>query len=310
MALISAFFVLLGVSARGQGSDEERFPLFHYLHQGQKSRMVTYAPSQLDPRNEGNQHTLKTSSLRADLVALRPVFDGLVLYAYHEACTPRILALAKELKFKAVILGVWDIKSRNELRGIGEMTHLYAGSMAMGVLLGNEGLNANRYETEDLTMALESVRSLLPAGVPVGTSEPLYQYQNPFVRGFGDFLAPNIHPVFDRPNMNANEAAAWVREEARKLAQTSGKPVFVKETGFPHEGKPQYTENTQSDFWAAYLKPGVWLSEGKGWVYHGVLFEAFDLPWKSEASGLAMERSWGLFSKDRKPYPALSVVNP
>lgn len=43
------------------------------------------------------------------------------------------------------------------------------------------------------------------------------------------------------------------------------------------------------------------------WIFHGVAFEAFDLPWKSEESKLAIEKSWGLLSPKREPYPAFDV---
>ena len=143
--------------------------------------------------------------------------------------------------------------------------------------------------------------------MPLGTSEPLAAYQSAFVREFGDFLAPNVHPVFDRPNLAADKAAAWAREEAAKLAARAKKPVILKETGFPHGGKDAYTPDTQKAFWDAYLKPGV-LSRAAGtWVFHGVAFEAFDLPWKSEESKLPIEKSWGLLSAKREAYPAFAV---
>jgi exo-beta-1,3-glucanase (GH17 family) len=86
--------------------------------------------------------------------------------------------------------------------------------------------------------------------------------------------------------------------------------VLLKETGFPHAGKPIYTPAAQKEFWAAYLKPGIlaaFRDAPAAWVFHGVGFEAFDLPWKSEASKLAIEKSWGLLSPRYEPYPALEV---
>ena len=97
------------------------------------------------------------------------------------------------------------------------------------------------------------------------------------------------------------------REEALKLAKETKKPVLLKETGFPHAGKPMYTPESQRAFWAAYTKPGLLVKADGAWVYHGVAFEAFDLPWKSEESKLEIEKSWGLFSPKREAYPALDV---
>lgn len=289
---------------------DRRFPLFQYLTGSPAATMVTYTPSQLDPRQEVNQRRLATSSIRADLEALRPAFDGLVLYGYHEACTPRIVALAKELKYRAILLAIWDTKSAAEVDGVAELARLYETDFAIGVLVGNEGITFKRYEADDLSIAAARLRQKLPKSVPIGTSEPLVGYQHEFIRNFGDFLAPNIHPVFDRQNLLADAAAAWAREEVMKLARETKKPLLLKETGFPHDGKPAYSPTTQQAYWSAYTKPGLIARAAdthNTWVFHGVAFEAFDLPWKSEESKLSIEKSWGLMSSKRDPYPAFDV---
>ena len=269
--------------------------------------MITYTPSQLDPRFEANQGKLLTSSIRADLAVLRPAFDGLILYGYHEACTPRLVAVAKELKYRAVLLAIWNPKSAAEIDGVAALARQFEPDLALGVLVGNEGITFKRYEAEDLAIAAQRLRGQLPKSVPISTSEPLVGYQQEIVRSFGDFLCPNIHPVFDRKELAAPEAAAWARQEAAKLATEIGKPVVLKETGFPHAGAAQYTPQSQRDYWASYLRPGRLAAAGKSWAFHGVAFEAFDLPWKSQESKLEIEKSWGLCSPDRQPHPALSV---
>lgn len=127
---------------------------------------------------------------------------------------------------------------------------------------------------------------------------------------FGGFLAPNIHPVFDRPQLGPGDAARWIRDQARRLGARAGKPVLVKETGLPHAGKEMFTPEAQSAFWSSHLDPGrLNRAEGRSgsWAFHGVTFEAFDLPWKSEESGLIIEKSWGPFSPARRPYPAFQA---
>lgn len=298
-------------SARAEDSSAKRSALFPALTGERPARLIAYTPSKLDPRQEANQRALSTSSIRADLEAIRPAFDGLVLYGYHESNTPRIVALAKSLKFRVVILGIWDPKSSAEIDGVADLARLFEKDLAVGVLLGNEGINFGRYEAEDLLIAEGRLRAKLPAGIPYGTSEPLGRYKDPsaLVRKFGDFLAPNIHPVFDRPELKPEAAAAWARSEALALAKETKMLVILKETGMPHAGKPEFTPETQKAFWLAHVKPGlvVRFPGQAGGVYLGVAFEAFDLPWKSEASGLPIEKSWGLYSNDRKPYPAVSV---
>ena len=94
------------------------------------------------------------------------------------------------------------------------------------------------------------------------------------------------------------------------MAQKAKKPIFVKETGFPHGGKPKYTLESQLEFWTSYLKKGILVRKGDSdlsWVFHGVAFEGFDLHWKAQESGMEIEKSWGFFSNKREPYSALSA---
>ena len=170
----------LAASARADEADK-RFPLFAYLTGKPTPALITYTPSQLDPRQEANQRRLTTSSIRADLEALRPAFDGLVLYGYNEVSTPRILAVARELKFRAVLLAIWDPKSAAEVDGVVELARQFGDDFALGVLVGNEGITFNRYEPDDVKFAGAQLRSKLPKTVPLGTSEPLAAYASAFV---------------------------------------------------------------------------------------------------------------------------------
>ena len=301
-------WVVFASHAVAQHKADHSYPLYSYLTSKETpARMICYTPSELDPRVEANQGRLLTSSIRADLTALRPAFDGLVLYGYHEQCTPRVLAVARELGYRGVLLAIWNPKSTAEIDGVAALAKQYDGLFNMGVLVGNEGITFKRYELEDLAIAEKRIRPLLPKNVPISTSEPLHGYANETILKFGDFLCPNIHPVFDRKELTAEKAAAWTREEAAKIAMNAGRPVLVKETGFPHAGNPLYTPTSQSEFWHHYTTPGTMSRVGENWAYHGIGFEAFDLPWKSIESKLEIEKSWGLLSSERKPHAAFRV---
>ena len=302
--------LMLTVPVGAEDKPDERFPLFKSLSASPAPHFIAYTPSELDPRNEANQARVKTSSFRADLEALRPNFDGLVLYGYHPQATPRIVALAKELEYTGLLLAIWDPKSTNEIEGVIDLARLYEGDFAIGVIVGNEGITFNRYELDDLKIAGDRCRAKLPATIPITTSEPLVGYKHEFIREFGDFLAPNIHPVFDASGLGPADAAQWARERAAELASRTGRPVFLKETGFPHAGKPAYTLETQRAYWEAYRAPGLLARNPDKpgvWQFHGVAFEAFDLPWKSEESKLEIEKSWGLLNEKRQPHPAFNT---
>lgn len=296
--------------AQGDGKKvDRRFPFYAYLTGKPEPKMICYTPLELDPRQEANHLRLKTSSIRADLVALRPAFNGLILYGYQEASTPRIVALAKELKYKAILLGIWEIRSADEIDGVAALARQYKDDMALSVCVGNEGVTFKRYEPGDLAIAEARLRQRLPKGIPITTSEPLEGYEkSKEVRAFGDYLAPNLHPVFHQSKLSIPDAAKWAREEAAKLGRQLKKPVLLKETGYAHGGRAKCTPENQTQFWQSYLKPGhVTWQDGKTWHSYAAAFEAFDLPWKAQASGLPVEKHWGLFNVQRKPYPALEV---
>jgi len=308
--LLAAACLCFAMARNGQAQHkaDHSYPFFSYLtNKDDPAKLICYTPSELDPRNEANQGKLLTSSIRADLTALRPAFDGLVLYGYHEQCTPRIVAVARELGYRGVMLAIWNPKSAAEIDGVAALARQYDGGLNMGVLIGNEGITFKRYELEDLDIAEKRIRNLLPKNVPVSTSEPLHGYTNETILKFGDFLCPNIHPVFDRKELTADKAAAWTREEAAKIAKKAGRPVLVKETGFPHAGNTLYTPTSQSEFWHHYTQQGRVEQVGETWAFHGIAFEAFDLPWKSVESKLEIEKSWGLLGTDRKPHAAFRV---
>lgn len=288
---------------------EPTFPFLRWLEQKPSPTMIAYTPLELDPRNPANQARLSTESIKADLQALRPAFNGLILYGYNEATTPRIVDWAHTLGYEAILFGIWDIRVHGEVTGISQLIADYRDTkMTFAVLVGNEGITFNRYNEADLEVAGRLARRRLPASVPIATSEPLAAYERVMVRNFGDFLAPNIHPVFDRPQLDTKAAATWAREQTIRLASETKRPVLLKETGFPHGGKNPYSPDTQRAFWSAYTEPGLLeKTPTGGWAYFGIAFEAFDLPWKREASGLAIEDSWGLLNTERKPYPAFDV---
>ncbi len=309
LLLVTTLCSLFTTAALGQTRQPKDFPFLVALASEKPPKFITYTPSKLDPRNPANNQSLLTSEIRKDLEALRPTFDGLVLYGYHEACTPRITTLAKSLGYRSIMLAIWDPKSTAELDGVAALAKLHEKDFQLAVIVGNEGITFKRYEAEDLQIAATRLRAILPASIPLTTSEPLVGYDDDFIRNFGDFAAPNIHPVFDNEKATAAEAAKWTREKAIDLAERCQKPILLKETGFPHAGKLAYSPASQRDFWQAYRKHGD-LQKSKNenvYAFHGVAFEAFDLPWKSAASGLEIEKSWGLFSSDRKPYPALEA---
>lgn len=288
----------------------EAHPFFSYL-KDESAALVAFSPTNHDPR-PASRRIPSRQSLIEDLQAIRPAFDGLVLYGFDSEITPAIVEEARRLNFRAALLGIWDPKSEAEIAGTASLVRKFAGDMALAVCIGNEGIAFNRYTLEDLKAAEEKLKRFLGPrlSVPYCTSEPFGQYGQARLREFGNFLAPNIHPAFDKPGLCPSEAVLWVRDSAIALAELSRKPLLVKESAFPHGGDAGYNTETQQAFWRHYVsRPRVVrISRGDDvWASFSAAFEAFDLPWKATQANLKIEENWGLLASDRKPLPAFKV---
>lgn len=271
--------------------------------------LIDYSPTDFDPRHGKNFHLPSPESIEKDLRKIRQVFDGLIVYSYHPDVTPVVLGKAKKLQFRAVVLGIWDARSSMEVQGVIQLINQYVDHMALALCLGNEGLYFHRYTINDLDMAQKTIEASLGSDqlVPITTSEPWSSYRNVSLQDFGDFLAPNIHPVWEKPALPAKDAVFWTRNQAISLMEQSQKPVLVKETGFPHAGQRHFTPLVQKQFWDMYVREDRLVysqTAPKVWVSFATSFEAFSLPWKAEQSGEPIEAAWGLMSKDRIPFPA------
>ena len=316
-------FILLGVltlpglpwvtpvqAEESQTSSTHRSTFFEYLTDKKTPpALIDYSPTDFDPRHGQNFRLPSPSSIEEDLRKLRQAFDGLIVYSYHPKVTPIILEKAKQLDFQAIVLGIWDARSIHEIHGVIELIHQYGTDMTLALCLGNEGLYFHRYSMNDLIVAEKIIQHSLKSHtqIPITTSEPWESYRTPTLYTFGDFLAPNIHPVWVKPALPAKDAVYWTRTQAISLMEKANKPVLVKETGFPHAGQRHFTPLAQKQFWDMYVREDRLVYSPTNplvWTSFATSFEAFSLPWKAEQSGEPIEAAWGLMSHDRTPFPA------
>lgn len=309
-ALAALLATLLAAVWRHQAQATQ--PDFLAYLQGEAPALVAFNPTGLNP-NIPRAELWPADAIAADLAALRPAFDGLVLYDTRPEVTPIVVETAATAGFKAVLLGVWDPLSDPELALAAALIRRWQDRLAFAIVLGNEGINDNRYRIEDLAIARDRLRAQLGPQhqcVPVTTSEPAGDYGWPPLLEFGDFLAPNIHPALDRAELPPEAAVNWVRAQARAITVAAGRPVLIKETGMPHGGAPKFTPERQRLFWSAWLaRPRfepVAPAEGghTAFLSSAAAFEAFDTPWKAEWLHSPIEGSWGLMTIERHPYPA------
>src|SRR5207248_2749168 len=123
-------------------------------------RFVTYQPTALTV-SDGRIVSADAASIRADLSVLRPRFDSLVTYdAIHGA--EEIPAIAAALRFRALIIGVWNPLDEAELRAAGDAVRRHP-DLVVGLSLGNELLFAGRSDPGALGSLIARLHERLPA---------------------------------------------------------------------------------------------------------------------------------------------------
>jgi len=272
-----------------------------------QGRFVAYQPTSLKVI-DGHVTPADPESIRADLEVLRPKFDGLITYdATHG--TESIAAIAAQLKFRALIIGVWSPADEVELAAAIAAARRFP-QLVLGVSLGNELLLAGRSDPVALERMIGAVRARLPT-MPLATTEPFHIYYRPELSpllGQLDFLLVNVHPVFqpwfrDAPGTTA---ARFVVNVLAELAPRACGPILVKETGVPTAPESQgFTEARQASFYAQ-LRRQLPATAARAFAY----FAAFDAPWRAydalavpgAAPGAHPEEAhWGLYDAERRP---------
>ncbi|HXN79468.1 MAG TPA: hypothetical protein VN869_01110 [Steroidobacteraceae bacterium] len=271
-------------------------------------RFVAYQPTSLLVIN-GRVTPADPASIRADLTILRPKFDSLLTYdAVHGA--ENIPSIAASLKFRALIIGVWNPLDDAEVSAAIDAAHRYPRLVA-GVSLGNERLFGKRSDFAGLTALIASVRTRLPQ-TPLSTSEPFHLYypeSAAALLGELDFLLANVHPIFqpwfrDAPD---SDGAQFVVNVVAKLAQSYCGPILVKETGVPTApASAGFTDARQASFYRE-LRQRFPAARDHAFTY----FAAFDAPWRSgDATAVPgahadpEEAHWGLYDAARHAKPA------
>jgi exo-beta-1,3-glucanase (GH17 family) len=281
-----------------------------------RGRFVTYQPTSLAVVN-GHVTPADPAGIRADLTVLRQRFDGLITYeALHGA--ESIPAIAAELGFRALIIGVWNPLDEAELSAAIDAARSFPRLVA-GISLGNELLFSRRVDAHSLAARLARMRAQLP-GTPLSAGEPFHIYHQPAAAallGELDFLLVNVHPLFqpwfrDAPD---STAAQFVVNVLAELAPLACGPILVKETGLPSGPRSAgFSERRQADFYRE-LRRRLPPTPERAFAY----FAAFDAPWRAY-DALAVpdappgvhpeEAHWGLYDAERRPKPAARELPP
>ena len=278
-----------------------------------RDRFVAYQPTSLQTR-DGVVTSADPQSMRADLTLLRRHFDGLVTYdAVHGA--QAIAPLAASLKFRALIIGVWNPFNAEEVGAALEAARKFP-QLVVGVSLGNEMLFSHRADSARLAAAFAQVRAQMPA-LPLSTGEPFHIFEaapGDALLPALDFLLPNIHPVFqpwfhDAPEANS---AQFVVNVTDQLAQAYCGPILVKETGEPTAPAEGGFSNTRQAAFYKELRARLPARPQRAFAY----FAAFDAPWRlQDETGVPgkahpEEAHWGLYDEHRRGKLAVDQLAP
>jgi exo-beta-1,3-glucanase (GH17 family) len=305
--------VLLGaaavVGAAGVRPASAAAPLDRLTDAMASGRFVTYQPTAITAIN-GQLTSASDDSIRADLAVLKPFFDSIITYSTMSGAE-RVPDIAREMGFRAVVVGVWSITDETERANAIATVERNAGIVA-GLSLGNETILGQRGNWGDIAYQIGQMRARLPA-VPLTTTEPFAQFLDrsdarSTLKAL-DFVLVNIHPIFEAwfRSAKAPNWADFVVRVTDRLAQVFAGPVLVKETGVPSgPAASGFDEGMQHDFWRV-LEAQMPRSTKRAFSY----FSAFDAPWRaSDANptpGVHPEEAhWGLFTETRAPKAVMS----
>ena len=211
----------------------------------------------------------------------------------------RIAPIARDLGYKGFVQGVWDPENEIELVNARQLA---TRGVIDAICCGNEGLDV-RYDWSILAAAMRRLRT--ETELPVTTTEQVEDYGDPRLINETDFLFPNVHPLWHR-QLEVEDAVGWLRAQLQAIAKAaSGKPVLIKETGWPSAGGEPFTADAQRVFWREASRTARALH------IPFVSFEAFDVPWKTERfDGGNIGPHWGLFTSKRQPKPVVDTLTP
>jgi exo-beta-1,3-glucanase (GH17 family) len=274
-------------------------------------RFVAYDPTSLQFVNGQATHADEASMLE-DLKVLRSRFDGLITYTSANGAD-KVADVAAKLGYRALIMGVYDIASREELDNALAAAKRHP-ELVVGLSIGNEVAFSKRATLDQIVSAVMAVRRRAPA-LALTTTEPFHIFLQPAAEPLLsqlDFMLVNVHPIYEswfRFIVDEN-AADFVVQAVDKLAEVYCGPILVKETGEPTApGQAGYTPTRQALFYDALYRKFP-STRARAFAY----FCAFDAPWRVN-DGLVLgihpgpeDSHWGIYDEKRRPKPVVNVI--
>ena len=247
---------------------------------------VTYSPYRDD------QFCKTKEGIAKDLAKLGDDYDLIRLYGTDCHQTKFVLeaTVGKNVK---IFAGIY--KMDQLAKEIGELISDVDGdwSRIHAVSVGNELVNKKESTPKQVLDAMQTVKDALKLAkysgpvVTVDTFKAIYD--NIELCKDTPFCAINCHAFFD-PHTTPEQAGKFVQDWVDKVAEKSGKPVLVTETGWPTQGDRNGVAVPGKEQQNTAIQ-----SIEKAMPKNKILFNAYNDNWKTDFDGsFKAEHFWGL----------------
>ncbi|KAI9593942.1 glycoside hydrolase superfamily, partial [Syncephalis fuscata] len=202
----------------------------------------------------------------------------------------------------SLVLTVWVDKDQDtynrQLDALWDTLDKYSGKNIIGISVGNEAIFRKDVTPQELAKRMNDVRSKLAgkglANIPVYTTDLADNFDSTIMQA-SDAALGNIHPYF--ASTSIGDAPKWTWDFYQKtIGASSGKPGIISETGWPTNGASKGSAVPSVANLQSYIDNFLCQTQAKNIPCY--FFEAFDAAWKTSEE--AVEKSWGLLTKDRK----------
>lgn len=284
-------------------AESEKTQITRNMREMLAHRWVSYDPPDM---NSFTGQAPSEETLRRQLKQLHEEggFDGVITYLSQDSMK-EIPRIAKEVGFKAVIMGVYIDDLNDDLRI--EHTHnaIAASQFVDAYCLGHH-VPTPRVDMRKLAKWMSELRNA--TGRPVTTTFPIVHYlgeRGKALREMGDFYFPDVGGSF-RFGTTPEKMFEELRQTVEQVSQLPrDKPVLLKTICYPSSGAKGLSEDAQYEFYERVFRElnypdGVYVS----------LYNAYDLPLRKLNANDYMdaERFVGLFSADGKAKRVVSEL--
>lgn len=270
-----------GISAQGQGLS------------------VNFAPYYLEGMDPEFSSPVSEAQMLAALDAVAPYCDTIRTFGVTGALYG-LYQPAKETYDFRIIVGCWigkgytDEQAMQELQALADIANA---GWADILLVGSEGLFRADYSAAALIGWMDTLRTMLDAPLPVGTSDTAGALlANADVIAASDIVCYTYYPYHNGTDI-AHALADFASMHEKMLTAAQGKPLLCSETGWPDAGEPKGKAVPSAENAARYLDEIC--AYAREYTFEVCYFEAITEPWKGKY-GIA-EKSYGLLDSDLKP---------